>query len=343
MIKKYLNGLEVIKNLAFEAELAKYTGLPIIYHQVTLECDSECKTCKIWKMKVDPKTEMSTEKVKSLLDDGKTIEAKWYAIWGGEPLLRQDLPEIMKHAKKLDYMVNLCTNGGLLKERAKDICEHVDWIMVSIDGIGSDHDKIKGQEGLYDKAVQGLIEARKYQKKYGFEQLKIWTVVSKLNRDYIYELASLAESLEVKIQFFPMSVIYGFNDQYALTIEEQETVFSKIARFKKIGLPIINSNYHLNNLKKTKSYKCHYPKIALWVDSWGSIYSCENPLPSGGKIKVWGKVGEDKLGEIISREEFKQFGRKMEKCNLCQFPEMVDLSRMVGRSKFINLINKFNK
>lgn len=333
-IKNYLSGLSAVQNFFFAGELSEIKGLPIIYHQITLRCDGRCKTCKIWQLNTDRSKELTTDEVKYLLDKGKEIGAKYYGIWGGEPFLREDLAEIMEYAKKLKYIVNICTNGSFLEKNAEKVCKYVDWLMVSIDYPGEFHDQIRGNSGLYEKAINGLKEARKWQDVYHFSQLKIWTTVSKLNIDKVEDLAKLAKNLGVSIQFFPMSIIGRYNENYALTVEEKRKAFQKIKSFKKQGYPIINTNYHLDILSGDREFRCNYPKISIFVDSEGSIYSCENPFPSGEKIKTWGNIKNNGFKEIIESEEFKDFGKKMEKCNRCAFPEMIDLSKRVDQSDF---------
>lgn len=91
--------------------------------EATTRCNHDCLHCyNIWKNFPDyPQGELSTAKTKELLDI--IIQSTGLVrliITGGEPTLRKDLEEIVKHATKQGAKVNLISNGSLLtKERVE--------------------------------------------------------------------------------------------------------------------------------------------------------------------------------------------------------------------------------
>jgi wyosine [tRNA(Phe)-imidazoG37] synthetase (radical SAM superfamily) len=52
-------------------------------------------------------------------------------ISGGEPLLRDDIEEIVVEAKKLGYYSNLITSGVGLTEKESNDSKKADWIIFS--------------------------------------------------------------------------------------------------------------------------------------------------------------------------------------------------------------------
>ncbi|MEF2175667.1 MAG: radical SAM protein [Candidatus Absconditabacteria bacterium] len=59
-------------------------------------------------------SELSIIKIKLILDELKSIGVIFISINGGEPLIRNDIFEILKYCKKLGFIVNLNTNGSLI-------------------------------------------------------------------------------------------------------------------------------------------------------------------------------------------------------------------------------------
>jgi MoaA/NifB/PqqE/SkfB family radical SAM enzyme len=85
---------------------------------------------------------------------------------GGEPLLRPDLADIIQAVDKRLSTTILFTNGWLLRDRARELKRAgLDSIYISIDRAdAAAHDQLRGQAGLFERAVQGI----QYAKKLGF-------------------------------------------------------------------------------------------------------------------------------------------------------------------------------
>ena len=64
---------------------------------------------------------MSTQEIFKMLDEARSFGIGVYNAWTVEPLLRDDLPKILRHAKSLGFITSLITNGRLLLQRAKEL------------------------------------------------------------------------------------------------------------------------------------------------------------------------------------------------------------------------------
>ncbi len=118
---------------------------------VTNKCDQRCRYCQIPERQ---QTEMTTEQIVSLLGQMKEAGAKRLGIWGGEPLVRPDIGEIVSAAKELGLWVSMDTNGGLVPKKL-DVIKMLDHLMVSMDG-PKDVNDANRQEGSYDSAMAAL-------------------------------------------------------------------------------------------------------------------------------------------------------------------------------------------
>jgi hopanoid biosynthesis associated radical SAM protein HpnH len=83
------------------------------------------------------------------------------AISGGEPLIHEEMPQIVSSLIRRKKFVYLCTNGLLLKTRIKDYTPSP-YLTISIhlDGYRERHDTLACRQGVYDSAVEGVRLAK---------------------------------------------------------------------------------------------------------------------------------------------------------------------------------------
>ena len=116
-IIKYGEAEVTYKSKQFLAEKPKLYNL---FWETTLRCNAKCKHCGSRageNVKLDD--ELTTEEIKKTL---QSIANKYDAskillnITGGEPLVKQDLFEVMDFANKLGYHWGMTTNAMLINE-----------------------------------------------------------------------------------------------------------------------------------------------------------------------------------------------------------------------------------
>ncbi|MCL5094272.1 MAG: radical SAM protein [Patescibacteria group bacterium] len=127
----------------------------------------------------------------------KSVDSEWpyISITGGEPLFHPELDAILRTAKGDKRFVTLTTNGVLLKEKAKIIAESsINTLIVSLDGPGKIHDKIRGIKGTYKKATDGIKTILSYEKR---PLVFINCSINSLNFNKLNEVKKIAENLGV--------------------------------------------------------------------------------------------------------------------------------------------------
>lgn len=85
--------------------------------ELTKKCNNNCLYCyNVWKADKDyPKNELNTEEWKKIIDIIVEEEKpRLFGISGGEPLMRNDIIEILQYVQKYKITVTLITNGTLL-------------------------------------------------------------------------------------------------------------------------------------------------------------------------------------------------------------------------------------
>lgn len=162
---------------------------------LTYRCNSKCKTCNIWRMKSN--NELSAEEFDEIFR--KFGRAYWFTMSGGEPFLRRDLVEICQsaHDNCRPGVINIPTNGLLSNvipgkvEEILEVCPGSQIVVnLSLDGVGEQHDEIRGVKGNFERAMETYEALRSLNSK-NFE-LGIHTVISVYN---VHEIPQIYEQL----------------------------------------------------------------------------------------------------------------------------------------------------
>ncbi len=87
--------------------------------EITARCNNNCRHCYI-NLPVNDReaqsTELSLPEISGIADQAVALGAMWVLISGGEPLLREDFPEIYLNLKRKGLLVSVFTNATLLRD-----------------------------------------------------------------------------------------------------------------------------------------------------------------------------------------------------------------------------------
>jgi len=106
--------------------------------------------------------ELSTEEAKGVLVDLAEFGVPCVLFFGGEPLMRSDLFELVAYAGGVGLRTVISTNGTLITGDAAKAMRNlgVSYVGVSLDGIGEANDKFRGVAGAFEQAVRGIRNCR---------------------------------------------------------------------------------------------------------------------------------------------------------------------------------------
>ena len=182
--------------------------LPVLSEiAVTYRCQNRCTFCYADAPKRGREIpEMNTAEVKVIIDRiFDEAHCPTVSFTGGEPTLREDLPELIAHARGKGMRVNLITNGIRCGERAyvESLAEAgLQSAQVSIEGGSAEiHDAITLHPGSWDKATQAVHLLREL----GIHTHTNTTICGG-NREHLLELVDyIAESLQS--EYFSMNMV----------------------------------------------------------------------------------------------------------------------------------------
>jgi MoaA/NifB/PqqE/SkfB family radical SAM enzyme len=153
---------------------------------VSYRCNSRCRTCGVWRRSAEDMSLDEWQKVFRHL--GHT--PFYLTFTGGEPFLREDFADmvISAHEECRPSVITIPTNGllvGRIVESTARVCaactESEIGVNLSLDGIGTDHDDIRGVPGNWERALATWKGLKELQLKHANLALSVHTVVSRFN------------------------------------------------------------------------------------------------------------------------------------------------------------------
>jgi len=126
-------------------------------------CDAACEHCSFFAgVDDDSRTVLSLSQCQRLIREAQSLGVSVINFVGGEPLLREDLPEIIGSVNKDQSTTVLFTNGSRLYERVEKLKKSgLDSVYVSLDAAEAEmHDKFRGKKGLFEQAIKGIGRAK---------------------------------------------------------------------------------------------------------------------------------------------------------------------------------------
>jgi radical SAM protein with 4Fe4S-binding SPASM domain len=128
---------------------------------ITYRCNNDCKHC--YNARPRNFSEIPTEQWKSILNKLWDIGIPHVVFTGGEPTLRDDLPELISHAEKLGQITGLNTNGrrlsnkGFIQQLVDAGLDHVQITVESHDP--TIHNQMVSANNAWSQTIRGLENA----------------------------------------------------------------------------------------------------------------------------------------------------------------------------------------
>ncbi len=170
---------------------------------ITLRCNFRCVFCHRENSQGD-ENELSPEELVLVSEALAKVGVRKYKITGGEPLLREDVVEIVRGLRKYGKAeeVSMTTNGFLLKERVGDLVEAgLDRVNVSLHSLKPGRFGFITGVNALEKVTSGIREAANH----NMSKVKINFVALKgVNEDEIWDIVRFSESLGIHVQLIEL-------------------------------------------------------------------------------------------------------------------------------------------
>lgn len=131
---------------------------PVVIWNLIRRCNLTCKHCYSISADTDFAGELSTREVCAVMEDLYRCGVRVLILSGGEPLLRPDIFEISARAKAMGFYIGLSTNGTLIDAEmmAPIKAAGYDYVGISLDGIGTTHDRFRRKPGAFAASLAAV-------------------------------------------------------------------------------------------------------------------------------------------------------------------------------------------
>jgi len=279
------------------AKVLPAVARPLSAHvKLTENCQAKCISCDYWKARWQDG--IDTEHAIDLLNQIGDAGIRSLRLTGGEPLLRRDLFQILEKANTSRFKsIIIQTNALLLKKLHKEInASPITSVCVSLDGLKETNDLIRGIDGYFDLAMEGipLLRGKKV------------TISVTLNRISARELPKLAETArgvgaDVHFNVLTRSMYFNQDADIASMWPERDDV-EEIARFVRDVLkrPAYEVDYitRYYNHDMVEEPPCVLGFLQVFVLSNGDVLTGCYPL------KPVGNILRDRLETILASDAY---------------------------------------
>lgn len=135
------------------------TGIgPVVVWNCTKTCNLRCKHCYAESDNKKYEGELSLDEAKAFIDDLSDFKVPVILFSGGEPLLREDIFQLLEYCNSSSIRSTISTNGTLIEKDVSKTLKalNVGYVGISLDGIGAKHDEFRRTKGSFDKALRGI-------------------------------------------------------------------------------------------------------------------------------------------------------------------------------------------
>ncbi|MBI5848189.1 MAG: radical SAM protein [Nitrospirae bacterium] len=282
---------------------------------LTHRCNLRCLHCYTGDRSGDmPIAEMDTGRILSLLDEICDAGCLYLLLTGGEPLLREDFPEIYRYAKEKGFLITVFTNGTLITDKIGTLFEELPPRTVEISLYGATaptYEKITGVKGSYRQCLSGIRKLLEQK-----INVRLKTILMAPNRHEFFAIEGMAKDFGVKFRFdaaiFPR--LNGDPSPVNLRVSPEEAVDKEFSDHERVALWEASLKNYRHGSATDDLYHCGAGVTGFHIDPCGSLRPClmattlSYDLQKGGFSPGW--------EAITSRSREKKADRDFT-CNTC--------------------------
>ncbi|HPS58795.1 MAG TPA: radical SAM protein [Spirochaetota bacterium] len=278
-----------------------YPGHPV--WEVTGACNLRCIHCHATSGRA-ARDELTTDEGKRLIDQlAGEKEFRTMIYTGGEPLVRPDIFELLRHSQKAGMANIIATNGTLINEEmAFKLKDHgVVCNAISFDAANPDvHNMVRNKPGAFDLALRA-VEATK---KAGI-MLQVNTTAMEYNMPHLAELIDFADRQGAGIMLMYQLVAVGRGEKIKeATLKKNdnmnlsELISEKQKTAKTIIEPVAGPQYWPYLLEKggirgglplklagKVFHGCSAARGFVYIKANGDVWPCPFVEVSGGNVR----------------------------------------------------------
>lgn len=248
--------------------------------EITYRCPLHCAFCyNSTEFDQHTRNELTTEQWLQVLRDARKLGALQFGISGGEPLLRDDIEDIVREARTLGYYSNLITSGvGLTEKRIQAFKDGgLDHIQISMHDITEEINNFITNTRTFQlkKKVAAMIKSHGY-------PMVLNVVIHRYNIDHVKEILEMAEALGADYVELANTQYYGWalvnRDQLMPSREQVEQAEQVTNAFRekhgdKMRIFFVVPDYFADRPKKCMN---GWGEVFMIVTANGDVLPCHS-------------------------------------------------------------------
>ncbi len=268
---------------------------------ITYRCQCKCVHCSAGRHAKKGNSELSTEEAKQLIDDSQKLGVTIIAFTGGEPLVREDIYELIAHVDQQKAMPIMFTNGLLLNDENVERLFQAGMysVFVSLDSpFPEEHDALRKMPGIFAKATDGI---NKLKQKGILVGISSYATRSATENKMYKKMYKLAQDLGVQNYILFDGVPTGNmlkDTSEMLTPDQREEIYQYSSKlFEKKMIPPLSSQSWQNSVEGNfAGIGCLAANIQYYVSAYGEVTPCDFTPLSFGNIRneplknIWSRM-----------------------------------------------------
>jgi len=284
---------------------------------VTYRCNARCQMCHTWQHPSKKPEEITPEVFDKIQGRYQRLN-----ITGGEPMLRDDILDIVEVLHKKTDRLEISTNGYFtdrivkVAERFPDIT-----VRVSVEGLPARNDELRGIKDGFDHSLRTILRL----KAMGVKDIGFGIVISDQNASDLLDLYHLCAGLDIEFGNATMHNSFYFH-KHDNRIEDAAMTTMVMRQFIRSLLGSRRSNLRmrvkdwfrayinmglLNYMEgKARPIPCGAATDSYFLDPWGNMLACN------GSDEPWimGSLKEASFDEIWQSEQADHVRRLVRDC-----------------------------
>lgn len=297
--------------LTFGEKVFCKRGLPLqLGLFVTAKCNLRCRHCFYWQNLNASSQELSLEEIEKISKGLPNLLL--LSLTGGEPFLREDLPEIAKvFYRNSNVRHIIIPTNGIQAEKIIPMVEEIVSackeshlsVYVSLDGTDKTHNAIRGREESFRLSVRTLKELKSLQS--NFKNLDVCTVTTVLSINQTEQMALYNFiKKEIRPNNIAVNLVRGnvkdgniknvdinFYEEICRSKKKDALYGKKPCRRYSLGGLVMAKDFVMHDIiietfkEKKYLYPCYAGKIGVVINEEGIVYPCEMLNNEMGKLK----------------------------------------------------------
>lgn len=244
---------------------------------ITKNCNLKCKYCGAKegcnKRIYNHNNEMNSLEIKSYLEMAKTVGCRILVIAGGEPLVREDLLEILRYSIGLGYSSSILTNGMLITdETAYQLSKSgVSYVRVSMESADKEQYEEYRGKGTFEKFKSAIQNLKQYDIVTG-----IGVTIYEENIDDIDNIIDFCLKYQINFVRIAPGLKIGRAKLLALGLDHWTNIIDKLQSALQRKLLNSISGFHIipQNLHEFVTCSCGGGKYSYYLSPTGEVKSC---------------------------------------------------------------------